>query len=417
MSALAPSRKGWCPGALRPMPAGDGLLVRVRPFAGRLGLIQAGALAIGAERFGNGVIEVTSRANVQVRGVAVAALPGLQALLDDVGLLEGDEDAEAACNVVVSPLSDLDPQAAFDVGPVAAALWERLAGDARLADLPAKFGFAVDAGGMFAIPDVPADVRFAALPGAGFTVTLAGDETCAAACSAGGVPDFAAKLAFAFLDCAPLPRMRDLVAEVGAASVFARAGLAGPLLPCGAELGGGGRRLGAFALGGVKCLALAPPLGRMQANAFGALVEAAKAQGARDLRLTPWRTLVVVGARATLQGAAAGLGFIAAAADPRLGVVACAGAPACLHAARDVQADALALAPHLPRGRGVRLHVSGCEKGCARAAPAALTLVARSSGYDLIVDGGAKSAPAGKNLGVADVVAYLARLPRETAPP
>ena len=30
MNAIAPRRKGWCPGALRPMETGDGLLVRVR---------------------------------------------------------------------------------------------------------------------------------------------------------------------------------------------------------------------------------------------------------------------------------------------------------------------------------------------------------------------------------------------------
>ena len=28
--------KGWCPGALRPMQSGDGLVVRIRPPTGRL---------------------------------------------------------------------------------------------------------------------------------------------------------------------------------------------------------------------------------------------------------------------------------------------------------------------------------------------------------------------------------------------
>ena len=30
MNPIAPRRKGWCPGALRPMETGDGLLARVR---------------------------------------------------------------------------------------------------------------------------------------------------------------------------------------------------------------------------------------------------------------------------------------------------------------------------------------------------------------------------------------------------
>jgi hypothetical protein len=37
--------KGWCPGVQRPMQSGDGLLVRVRPWAGAFTLEQAAGLA------------------------------------------------------------------------------------------------------------------------------------------------------------------------------------------------------------------------------------------------------------------------------------------------------------------------------------------------------------------------------------
>ena len=36
-------RRGWCPGVRRPMETGDGLLVRLHPFAGRLTADQARA--------------------------------------------------------------------------------------------------------------------------------------------------------------------------------------------------------------------------------------------------------------------------------------------------------------------------------------------------------------------------------------
>ena len=39
------TRKGWCPGALRPMPAGDGLLLRVRPQGSRLDPAQVAGMA------------------------------------------------------------------------------------------------------------------------------------------------------------------------------------------------------------------------------------------------------------------------------------------------------------------------------------------------------------------------------------
>src|SRR5690606_38730248 len=64
-----PLTKGWCPGALRPMQAGDGLLVRIRPPAGRLSAAQARGIAGVASRYGNGVIDISNRANLQVQGV------------------------------------------------------------------------------------------------------------------------------------------------------------------------------------------------------------------------------------------------------------------------------------------------------------------------------------------------------------
>ncbi len=92
--------------------------------------------------------------------------------------------------------------------------------------------------------------------------------------------------------------------------------------------------------------------------------------------------------------ACATLGFIVDADDPRLRVVACPGAPACMHAHRPLRDDAARWAALLPKAGGVLLHVSGCAKGCARPAPTAATLTATANGYDLIVAGKAGDPPA-----------------------
>jgi precorrin-3B synthase len=99
--------KGWCPGALRPMASGDGLIVRVRPRCGAFTLPAAAALADLAQRLGNGHIDLTRRANLQLRGLSDERLPELQSELNRLGLLDRDAETEAVRNVMVGPLGGL----------------------------------------------------------------------------------------------------------------------------------------------------------------------------------------------------------------------------------------------------------------------------------------------------------------------
>ena len=452
MNALPIAVKGWCPGALRPMPTGDGLLARVRASAGRLSLDQAEALAVCARDHGNGVIEISSRANLQLRGVRDSALAELQARLMAVGLLDADPEVERRRNIVASPLGDLDPEAILDVGPVVAALETRLTTDANLRELPGKFGFLIDAGGRWPLGGVDADVRFEAFAtpeGPRFAVRLGAGPT--AACAVGEVPDVAASLARAFLELAGRAddaprRMRGLTRRDGVAAVFAAAaryarhceqseairtrglqprpsldgfavarndGLDVMSLVDGNGAGRAHDTVGILVLGDRVGLGVAPPFGRMRAEALGELARFARSERASGVRLTPWRTLVVVGLEPSparrLAEKLEALAFIVTPDDPRLGVVACPGAPACAHAMSDTQSDARRLAAALPREGRVLLHVSGCAKGCARAAPAPLTLVATPRGYDLVLDGRAGDTPAHRDLTLEEAEALVTK--------
>jgi precorrin-3B synthase len=418
----------------------------VRISAGRLSLDQAEALASCARDCGNGTIEVSSRGNLQLRGVAEAKLNELQARLAAERLIDADPATERVRNIVASSLSDVDPQAFLDVTPIAAALEARFAIDENLHALPGKFGFVIDAGGRWPLGDVEADVRFEAFrgkDGVRFAVWLMGEphpqplpargregRGDAAAYSPprsygerSGVgrpaecaiilphhlPDIAAPLARAFLMLAgPEPdaprRMRELVQRHGSAAIFAAAGLAADAVIAPPRAEAPSATVGVLALGERAGVGAAPPFGRMRAEAFAELARAARVARASGLRLTPWRTIVAVGVEASraprLGKQLAALGFIVAPDDPRLGVVVCPGAPACAQAVTDVQADARDLAELLPRARGILLHVSGCAKGCARASPAPLTLVAKPCGYDLVIDGRAGEAPTHRGLSI-----------------
>jgi precorrin-3B synthase len=124
--------------------------------------------------------------------------------------------------------------------------------------------------------------------------------------------------------------------------------------------------------------------------------------------------LIVTGLKSSgaesLGAALARQGFVVDPGDPRLAIVACSGAPACANAARAVQAEALEFIRVVPAGRGIVLHVSGCEKGCAHRRPAPFTLVARESGYDLVLGGQASDKPAHRALPIGEVASLLARV-------
>ena len=416
--APAALRVGWCPGALRPMMSRDGLIVRVKPRGMALRVDRASGIAAAALRHGNGLIDLTARANLQIRGVTEASLPPLTVELDALGLLDADVGAEARRNVVASPLMGLDPSSAFDVRPTVAALEAALAGAAGLDALPSKFGFAVSDGGATALDGVSADVRFEALPGGRFAVRLDGQGGAEASCAAGAVAEVALRLARAFVEASAsdgaLHRMRDLVASAGAGAVLGGAGVDGPdpaasLSP---RFPGHGetapatrpRRVGRLAV--ADTLGVAAPFGRLDAARLDALARAAARAGAVELRLTPWRAVLVPGVDpATLDGLAAecaAAGWIVDPSDPRLRVAACAGAPGCGRGTTPVLDDAAGLAGLLgPGGGGIALHVSGCAKGCAHPAAAPLTLVASGGRYALVAAGTASDAPVAAGLDAA----------------
>src|SRR5690348_6317728 len=105
-SAPAPRTRGdLCPGVLRPWPADDGSLVRLRLVGGHLTGPQLSALLDVAERFGDGAVHVTSRANLQVRGLDSDPLPEhIVVAFEQTGLLPS-RTHELVRNILVSPQS------------------------------------------------------------------------------------------------------------------------------------------------------------------------------------------------------------------------------------------------------------------------------------------------------------------------
>ena len=376
MSAVA--IKGWCPGALRPMRSGDGLVVRVRPHGGRLDAAQATGVAELAGRYGNGLIDLTSRANLQIRGVRDESYRPLIDGLDRLGLIDADPDIEARRNVLVTPF-----WTAGDETPSLAAELENALADADL-DLPTKFGFAVDDGSARVLAGASADVRIER-DSAGKLLVRADGATHGRPVTRSEAVTVALALSEWFIASGGVARRR-----------MATHLAAGATLP---------DALGGDAAPALRATLPVPGLcseGALVAVAFGQMPHRTLNDLAADtdaLRVTPWRMLLAEGMR-EMPGDA---GLITQADDPALRVIACSGAPRCSEAHADTRALATAIAPHVPPQ--ARLHVSGCAKGCALSDSAEITLVATRDGFDLVRHGSTRDAPVTHGLNAAAILA------------
>jgi precorrin-3B synthase len=435
-------RRGWCPSTLRPMETGDGWLVRPHPPGARLNPAQLRRIAALARHHGNGLVEISARGNLQIRGVKPQAHPALVASLLAEQLVDEHDGEGPQRLTLVSPLaghthsphpeersgriasrrmlqgtplelaessfetqgSRLAPQDEGSEGGIgelidAAALAEVVEAAARgIAGLPAKTCVVVDDGGTLSLDGFPADIRVQGiagkvaigLPGA---IWLGPIEADAAA-------DVTARLLAAFAAHhrhAPqtIRRLRDLPEDALAALVEAT-GLPRTHAPAPRPAP---RRAGLFKGRGDRVAAIIGlPFGRSDAATLDRLCAMAESFGDGDIRLSPWRGIAFRGLRRSdadaLLGLGDELGLITDDDDPRLSVQACAGKPACLRAQTPTMADAALLAQATAKllAGGLTMHVSGCVKSCAHPGPSALTLVGRDGRYGVVIDGTTRDA-------------------------
>jgi precorrin-3B synthase len=133
MSGRGDLVEGRCPGALRPMPSGDGLILRVRPRLSKLSLAQLHMLGDAAARFGDGILYLSNRANVQIRGLTEAGHSAALDLLAAHTLIDGDPRVEAIRNIMVTPGIALHRPDAVPEAPEACRILQ-VQGNARPSD-------------------------------------------------------------------------------------------------------------------------------------------------------------------------------------------------------------------------------------------------------------------------------------------
>ncbi|HWJ88110.1 MAG TPA: hypothetical protein VNS12_08580 [Pelagibacterium sp.] len=352
MTRRAPAPRGACPTLDDPMEVADGLLARFRPERG-FSPAQLDALADAAERHGNGLIEVTARGNVQVRGLSEASAGAFRMALEAADIV-----ALRLPAIEFSSIAGDDPEALADPRGLAKRLRQVCAQALQRAPLSPKLALVIEDGGQIGLDGQKADIRLRAALG-GWALEVGGSGM--GLLDEADVTEMVGRLLGALQAKGPRARATDL--DAGELAAIGELSVAG-----GAER----RRvaLGRLHMRAGYALRVGVPFGQVGPDMVRALSKVMAAFGVGEARPAPERTLVLVGAQGDGEGLddaleAAGWWAHPDTAGGRLTL--CSGAESSdggvIHAAQLTGALAR-IAPDLLDG-SVHIHVSTCAKGCA----------------------------------------------------
>jgi precorrin-3B synthase len=401
-------RRGACPALSAPMKTGDGLLARVS-LTDAIRPQQLAEICRLASRHGNGMIDISARGNLQIRGLTETSAPLLTAEMRALDLPLRDGLA-----VEVPPLAGLDETEIADPRPLAQAIAE---GAKSITGLAPKMSVVVDGQGRLRLSNLLADIRLLAVSAADqvrWKILLGGTE------ESGRVFNVLRETQAIEATLGLLRRLstlgskargRDLADDTLDAAMLDQGRSGMPASP-------GRQKAGPFGLirlsEDLRTIGIGPAFGQASAEKLIALCKAAEALGIEALKPAFDHSLLFFGAKQacqTLAGFASDSGFITSEADPRSHIAACPGSPACASAtiaSHDIAATAASHCADLLDG-SFKLHVTGCAKGCAHPQVSSLSLCGTADGVSLIAEGKAADAPFA-SIAFADTNATLRRL-------
>lgn len=418
-------------------PAQDSFMLRMRVPGGVLTSTQLRGLCDIAERYGNGRLDLTTRANIQMREFAPKDVVNVLNAVRKLGMSSHGSGADNIRNITASPISGFDPQELIDVQPFAEALQNYISNSRDMFGLPRKFNIAFDNGGAISALADTNDIGFVAVRvGEGRSVP-AGVYFRVLLCGITGHKQFAT-------DCGLLLEPNQLVAVAAAmVRVFAEHGdrtdrrkarlkylidkwgpgkqgverflaetetkLAFPILriaadecePRGPIDRAGHLGVHAQSQPGLSYVGVCTPVGWLPIEQARAIADAVDSFGSREVRLTVWQNLLIPNVSSQravdLCETLASAGLETSAGHVMSGTVACTGSQGCKFAQADTKTHALEIARSLDKlfilDQPVNLHVTGCPNSCAQHYIGDIGLmgvkVGGEEGYQVNLGGGA----------------------------
>ncbi len=383
---------------------------------GVLAASQARAIAEAAQRFASGVLELTNRSNLQIRGVRAESEQELIRSLLEANLGPSVLDADDVRNLMLSPAAGLDPQQHMDTRPLADELLALLQNNSALHVLSAKFAIQLDGGESLCMLEHPHDLWLRALPGAPQLIFgLAGCPTDKplGMVAAANVVQLVEAILLTFLECAvpEQSRMRQLLECIPADELVRRVQARLPFaispvaVECQRQIPAAAPPIGIIAQrqAELAMVAASAPLGRISAEQLGAVAELAQRHADGSLRLTPWQGLLIPNVQIheadNVLAALTQVGLLTNRAAPLPNLIACTGSAGCARGLADTKHDALALAACLQQHDAhPQVHLSGCSRSCAAAHVAPFTLLAVGDGLYQLYERAANVAGFGQPL-------------------
>jgi ferredoxin-nitrite reductase len=413
-------------------PTEDAFMCRLRFPAGVVTAHQLAGVADLAEAFARPELQLTTRSNVQLRGIAPSNAMEVLTRLYELGVQNRGAGADGVRNVLASPTAGFDRQELIDARPLAREAHHFLLACRHVHALPRKFLVAFDGGGTVGVAPEVSDLGFravyvnersasepegerseeGALPeGVYFRLLLGGSPSHGRFARDAGVV-VAPEHCLAVLEA-----VLQIYMEFGDRTNRRRARLVYLLESWGIQrfLQELGRRLD-FELPEVSidaCTVAAPrPLahlgfhnqkprglsyvgvfvkdGVLSAQQARGLARIASEFGAGELSLTRWHSVLIPHLKDTqihrVKDALAALGLSWSATKLQSGLVACTGSAGCKFGLADTKHGARELVGKLEQrlklDAPLHLHISGCHHGCAQQLTADIGLLATSNGAD-----------------------------------
>jgi ferredoxin-nitrite reductase len=412
-SDLVSVERSICPDIYHPAMARDGLLTRLRIPGGVLNELQCVTIAKLLATIGLKYVQVTNRANLQLRSLARDLDRDLLTKLTECGLAASNTAIDGIRNLMLSPTAGIDAAELIDVRPLAEAWLEYLDNHPELGALSNKFSVGFDGGGSVGILDRPNDITLLAVSTTEFSLYLSiGDRgtrpvpvgviLTASECLpmlAAIAQSYRQRIEVSGGDVRRKPRLRDVIGNCGLAEfgelvrreivgsshfIFKNLDLNLDPERVNSDLHLGRhpqRQTDRYYLGVVL------PLGRWNIEQIRGLGSIAGRYGSGTIRLTPWQNILIPDVSAIdlpeVQKSITDLGLVQTATHPSSLLRACAGATGCQFSATDTQTDAIALSEYLAAkftlDRLLNIHFSGCEKSCAQHDRADITLWGQAS--------------------------------------